>query len=192
LFQNYSTDGGNTFLAFPNGLNVQGEHWRISPQIYYSYGPFGLLGEFIAEKQGVSTAGVAPGGGFTNYETTAWNVTLNYVLTGENTSLDGIVPDEPLNFKTGDIGAWEIAFRYDGLAAGANMFRPVNQGGLGISAIDNATAVNGFSAALNWYINRIVRLGLTVEYQAFTGGGGKNFVAENNELGFITRLQIMY
>ena len=72
------------------------------------------------------------------------------------------------------------------------MFRPVNQGGLGISAIDNATAVNGFSAALNWYINRIVRLGLTVEYQAFTGGGGKNFVAENNELGFITRLQIMY
>ena len=40
LFQNYSTDGGNTFLAFPNGLGVQGEVWRISPQIYYNYGPF--------------------------------------------------------------------------------------------------------------------------------------------------------
>lgn len=192
LFQNYSTDGGNTFLAFPNGLNVQGEHWRISPQLYYNYGPFGLLGEFIAEKQGVNTAGVGPGGGFTSYESTAWNITMNYVLTGEKTSLDGIVPEEPLNFKNGDIGAWEIAIRYDGLAAGANMFRPVNQGGLGISAIDNATAVNGFSAALNWYINRIVRLGLTIEYQAFTGGGGRNTVVENNELGFITRLQLNY
>jgi phosphate-selective porin OprO/OprP len=192
LFQNYSTDGGNTFLAFPNGLNVQGEHWRISPQLYYNYGPFGLLGEFIAEKQGVNTAGVGPGGGFTSYESTAWNITMNYVLTGEKTSLNGIVPEEPLNFKNGDIGAWEIAIRYDGLAAGANMFRPVNQGGLGISAIDNATAVNGFSAALNWYINRIVRLGLTIEYQAFTGGGGRNTVVENNELGFITRLQLNY
>ena len=75
LFQNYSTDGGNTFFTFPNGLNVQGEHWRISPQMYYTYGPFEFFGEFIAEKQGVNTAGVGAGGGFTNYETTAWNVT---------------------------------------------------------------------------------------------------------------------
>lgn len=192
LFQNYSTDGGNTFLNFPTGLNVQGEHWRISPQLYYAYGPFGVLGEFVAEKQGVSTAGVGAGGGFTNYQTTGWNVTMNYVLTGEKASLDGIVPENPLNFKTGDIGAWEIAWRYDGQANGANMFRPVNQGGLGISAINNATGVNGFSAALNWYINRLVRLGLTVEYQAFTGGGGRDTVVENAELGFITRLQLMY
>ncbi|NBQ64648.1 MAG: hypothetical protein EBT95_03750 [Verrucomicrobia bacterium] len=67
LFQNYSTDGGNTFFTFPSGLNTEGEHWRISPQLYYTYGPFGLLGEFIAEKQGVNTSGVGPGGGFTNY-----------------------------------------------------------------------------------------------------------------------------
>jgi phosphate-selective porin OprO/OprP len=192
LFQNYSTDGGNNFLIFPNGLNVQGEHWRICPQIYYEYGPFSLLSEFIAEKQGVNTAGLGTGGGFTNYETTAWSVTLNYLLTGEKATLNGVVPEKPLNFDTGDIGAWELSFRYDGIAMGANMFRPVDQGGLGISAIDNATAVNGFSGALNWYINRIMKLGFTVEYQAFTGGGGQNFVVENAELGFITRLQLMY
>ncbi len=192
LFQNYSTDGGNNFLIFPNGLNVQGEHWRICPQIYYEYGPFSLLGEFIAEKQGVNTAGLGTGGGFTNYETTAWGITLNYMLTGEKATLNGIVPEKPVNFDTGDVGAWEVSFRYDGIAMGSNMFRPVNQGGLGISSIDNATAVNGFSGALNWYINRIVKLGVTVEYQAFTGGGGQNFVVENAELGFITRLQLMY
>jgi hypothetical protein len=37
-----------------------------------------------------------------------------------------------------------------------------------------------------------MKLGLTVEYQAFTGGGGRDTVVENAELGFITRLQLMY
>ena len=194
LFQNYSTDGGNTFLTFPSGLTVQGEVWRISPQLYYRYGPLSLISEFTAEKQGVNTAGIVntSGGGLSNYQTTAWNIELDWVITGEPTSLGGVVPQHPLDFSTGEIGAWEISFRYDGLAAGANMFRPVNQGGLGISQTTSATGVNGASLALNWYPNRIIRLGVTVEYNAFTGGGAPGTVVENNELGFITRLQLLY
>ncbi|NDH86223.1 hypothetical protein EBY67_04120, partial [bacterium] len=194
LFQNYSTDGGNTFLAFPNGLGVQGEVWRISPQIYYNYGPFQCWGEFIAEQQGVNTATIygSSGGGFTNYQTTAWDVVVDWVITGERATLGGVVPEKPLNFETGDIGAWEIALRYDGLAAGANMFRPIDQGGLGISQTENATGVNGASLGINWYPNRIIRIGLTVEYQGYTGGGVQGTVVENNELGFITRLQLLY
>ena len=188
LFQNYSTDGGNTFFAFPSGLNVQGEHWRLSPQIYYTYGPFGALGEFIAEKQGVLTSS----GTSSNYETTAWNVTLNYVLTGEDATLDGIVPKEPVDFKNGGWGAWEMAIRYDGIDIGANMFRPTSAGGVGASPYLNATGANGFSWALNWYINRLIKLGVTVEYNAFSGGGAPNTVPENNELGFLTRLQLKY
>jgi phosphate-selective porin OprO/OprP len=194
LFQNYSTDGGNTFLTFPSGLTVQGEVWRISPQLYYRYGPLSLISEFTAEKQGVNTAGIVntSGGGFSNYQTTAWNIELDWVITGEPASLGGVVPQHPLDFSSGEIGAWEISFRYDGLAAGANMFRPVDQGGLGISQTTNATGVNGASMALNWYPNRIIRLGVTVEYNAFTGGGAPGTVVENNELGFITRLQLLY
>ncbi|NCY22297.1 hypothetical protein EBX31_10130, partial [bacterium] len=194
LFQNYSTDGGNTFLAFPNGLGVQGEVWRISPQVYYSYGPVSVWGEFTAEQQGVNTSAIygSSGGGYTNYQTTAWDLELDWVITGEPCSLGGIVPERPLNFSTGDIGAWELAFRYDGLAAGANMFRPVSDGGMGISQTTNATGVNGANIALNWYPNRIIRIGVTVEYNAFTGGGAPNTVVENNELGFITRMQLFY
>lgn len=192
LFQSYSTDGGNSFFVFPDGLNNQGQRWRISPQLYYNYGPFGLMGEFIAEKQGVNTSAVGAGGGFTNYESTAWNISANYVLTGEKATLDGIIPREPFDFKNGTWGAWEMALRYDGIALGDNMFRPVSQGGLGASATENATGINGVSWALNWYINRIIRLGLTVEYNAFTGGGAPGTVVENNELGILTRLQLMY
>jgi hypothetical protein len=31
-----------------------------------------------------------------------------------------------------------------------------------------------------------------VEYNAFTGGGAQGTVVENNELGILTRLQLMY
>jgi phosphate-selective porin OprO/OprP len=117
---------------------------------------------------------------------------MNFLLTGENATLDGIVPLEPVDFEKDQLGAWEMFIRYDGIAVGDNAFRPVSQGGLGVSAINNATDVNGFSWGLNWYLNRIIRLGLTVEYNAFTGGGGKDTVVENNELGFITRLQLKY
>lgn len=85
-----------------------------------------------------------------------------------------------------------MALRYDGIALGDTMFSPVNQGGMGASRTDNATGVNGFSAALNWYINRLIRLGVTVEYNAFTGGGGVGTVVENNEFGFLTRIQLLY
>jgi phosphate-selective porin len=114
------------------------------------------------------------------------------VITGELATLGGIAPNNPLDFNSGDIGAWELSLRYDGLTAGANMFRPVNQGGMGISQTENATGVNGASLALNWYPNRIVRVGFTVEYNAFTGGGAQGTVVENNELGFISRLQFLY
>lgn len=192
LFQNYSTDGGNTFYTFPDGLDVQGEHWRISPQIYYTYKNFGFLGEYICEKQGVDTSALGAGGGFTSYQTDAWNATFNYIITGEDASLDGVVPKNPVDFKSGGWGAWEVALRYDGIALGDTMFKPVNQGGMGSSQVTNATDVNGFSIALNWYINRLIRLGCTVEYNAFTGGGGVGTVVENNEFGFLTRLQLNY
>lgn len=192
LFQNPSTDGGNAFFSYPSGLNTQGQRWRLTPQLYYNYGPFGLMGEFITEKQGVNTASLGPGGGNTSYQATAWNVSANYVLTGENATLDGVVPNEPFDPSRDSWGAWETALRYDGIALGTNMFRPVSAGGLGASATSNATAVNGVSWALNWYLNRIVRLGLTVEYNAFTGGGAPGTVVENNELGILGRIQLMY
>jgi phosphate-selective porin len=97
-----------------------------------------------------------------------------------------------LDFSAGTWGAWEVAIRYDGIALGDTMFKPVNEGGMGSSQVTNATGVNGFSAALNWYINRIIRLGCTMEYNTFTGGGGAGTVVENDEFGFLTRIQLFY
>ena len=119
-------------------------------------------------------------------------MTLNYILTGEDATLNGVVPKEEVDFKNGGWGAWEMAIRYDGLAIGDNMFRPTTQGGIGAASDSNASGVNGFSWGLNWYLNRIMRLGVTVEYNTFTGGGAPDSISENSELGFLTRLQLKY
>ena len=87
----------------------------------------------------MDTTDLGPGGGFTSYQTDAWNATFNYIITGEDATLDGIVPNSPFDFKSGGWGAWEVAIRYDGIALGDTMFKPVNQGGMGASAVTNAT-----------------------------------------------------
>src|SRR5262249_9165318 len=54
----YTTDGQQQFFAYNPASNAvvvaTGEHWRLSPQAYYFWGPFGLLGEYVISDQEVS------------------------------------------------------------------------------------------------------------------------------------------
>src|SRR5262249_28260515 len=52
----YTTSGLQQFFAYNplNGLVVgDGTHWRLSPYIFYLYGPFGVLGEYAISHQEV-------------------------------------------------------------------------------------------------------------------------------------------
>ena len=56
----YTTDGQQQFFAYSATTVANGEHWRLSPQGYYYYGPLSLLGEYAISDQGVrntTTAG---------------------------------------------------------------------------------------------------------------------------------------
>ncbi len=50
----YTTDGQQKFFTYNKNVNATGVHWRLSPQTYYYYGPFGLLGEYVISDQHVS------------------------------------------------------------------------------------------------------------------------------------------
>jgi phosphate-selective porin OprO/OprP len=67
---------------------IQGETWRVSPQAYYYYGPFGFLGEYA-----LSTIHARPDPRRANNEeqiqNKAWQLTAGYVLTGEDASYNG-------------------------------------------------------------------------------------------------------
>ena len=51
LTSGYLTDGQQQFFAYTNGAVANGDHWRIAPQAYYYWGPFGVLGEYVISNQ---------------------------------------------------------------------------------------------------------------------------------------------
>jgi phosphate-selective porin OprO and OprP len=88
LTPGYATDGQQRFFTFSSGVNAHGEGWRISPQAYYYYGPFGLLAEYVISDQVAKrTAAVATQE--IGLHNTAWQITGSWVLTGEEASYAG-------------------------------------------------------------------------------------------------------
>ncbi|MFI5337414.1 MAG: OprO/OprP family phosphate-selective porin, partial [Opitutales bacterium] len=104
----YKTDGQQTFFAYNAAVIADGINWRVSPQLDYRRGPFGLLGEYV-----VSSVSVRPNvtGARTGLLNKARQVTVGCVLTGENSSYNGVVPATDFNLPAGTWGAWEITAR---------------------------------------------------------------------------------
>ncbi|HWT82705.1 MAG TPA: porin, partial [Candidatus Methylomirabilis sp.] len=88
----YFTDGQQQFFAYKPASNAvvvaEDNHWRLSPQGYYYYGPFGLLGEYVISDQKVKRTGVGPIGA-SYLQNTAWEVSASWVLTGEDAAYVG-------------------------------------------------------------------------------------------------------
>jgi phosphate-selective porin OprO/OprP len=86
-----------------------GDRWRLSPQTYFYYGSFGLMGEYVVSANEVTFN--------TEHETldhSAWQIATTYVLTGEPASYKGVIPFKAFNpfFGQWGWGAWEAGFRF--------------------------------------------------------------------------------
>ena len=51
----YKTAGRSNYFTYNADAKVvsRKDHWRVNPQLYYYYGPFGLMGEYAVSKQTV-------------------------------------------------------------------------------------------------------------------------------------------
>jgi phosphate-selective porin OprO/OprP len=78
--------GRQPLFAFQTGVTLQGERARYSPQAYWYWGPFAMLGEYV-----VNSTGFQQGATTVRAHATAWQVAAAYVLTGENTSWRGVI-----------------------------------------------------------------------------------------------------
>ncbi|PWU20242.1 MAG: porin [Verrucomicrobia bacterium] len=191
----FTTDGQQQFFAY-NPTNkatvlATGEHWRLSPQAYYYWGPFSLFGEYVISDQQVTRtgAGVQPNVRLAN---TAWEITAGWVLTGEEASWRGrVVPRHNFNPFQGGWGAWEVVGRYSELhvddAAFPNFADPAT----------SAHAANEWAVGLNWYLNRNVWLKGSYSHGWFEGGGGKGTsapatITRQDENVIFTRLQFAF
>jgi phosphate-selective porin OprO/OprP len=194
----YTTPGQQTFFswrtgsgnAFTNAL-ADGLHWRIVPQAYYYWGPFGIFGEYALssqkvrrdEKTGVAAPTTAT---FLNADNKAWEVTASYVLTGEDASWNGIKPSNALSFANRSWGALELVGRVEELELDRGLFPLFATG-------SSAQKAFSWGAGLNWYLNRNIKLMADYANTTFTGGSKTpgNVTAQKEHV-ILTRAQLSF
>lgn len=176
----YTTDGLQQFFGYTNGVAGDGAHWRISPQGYYYYGPFGLMAEYIESSQKVSN-----GANTATLDNHAWEVTGSWILTGEKNSYKGVVPAEPFHPAQGHWGAWGLSARYSQLDVDSAAF-PIYA-----NPDTSASSAYAWSAGLSWWANKNIRV-LTSFSRTTFSGGAKGAVTKEPEEVLFTRIQLAF
>jgi phosphate-selective porin OprO/OprP len=163
----YKTPGQQTFFSYATGVTAFGEQYRIDPQLFYYWGPFGVIGEYILSSQAIkSTIAGAPGS--QRFNNTAWQIEGTYLLTGEEntfraSSRDAFRPAHPLNFGGGGWGAFEFVARVGQLSLDRDAFPTY-------VSRTSAKEATSWGVGLNWYLNSNIRLYLDYEQTYFDGG----------------------
>lgn len=177
LTPGYTTDGQQRFFTFNNGVNAHGEGWRISPQAYYYYGPFGLLAEYVITDQVAKRTAAAPTPEI-ELQNSAWQISGSWILTGEDASYAGTTPRHPFDPRNGGWGAWQLVARYAALDVDDTAF-------LGASSVrladptKSAAGAQAWSVGLNWYLNKNIRANLSYSRTMFSSYAGNKIAAGN-------------
>jgi phosphate-selective porin OprO/OprP len=169
----YSTTPGNQqFFAYNPTVGpvvADGVHWRLSPQGSFYYGPFGLLGEYAVSSQEVYNSTTFRSAGLTH---DAWQLTAEWVLTGEAASYSGINPIRPFSLPGGGWGAWQLVGRFSKFDVDDDAFPTF------ANPLASATGATSWSVGLNWWLNRNVRVLSSFTHTTFEGGGAPVNVAD--------------
>jgi phosphate-selective porin OprO/OprP len=170
-----ATPGRQSFNPYSADINpysadtLDGTVVRISPQAYYYYGPFGLIGEYTQTTTAVRNG--ANSGDLTN---SAWALTGSWVITGEKNSYrSGPKVAKANNWPKGsNFGALELLGRVHGISiddAVAGTYGPA-------AGVESALS---YGAALGWYLNDVFKIYASYEHTDFTNASGANRDAEN-------------
>lgn len=181
--------------AGSTGVYADGDHIRISPQLYWYRNAFGLLGEYIASEQDLAVGTIAAGPGATtttrqSLENEAWQVVASFVLTGEDASFRGVPkPANPYTIGGAGWGAFEIAARYGELDVDDDAF-PAFANPTGA-----ATKATSYGVGVNWYLTQNIKTALNYTRTAFEGGGGGTGTTpldRDDEKAVFARLQLSF
>ena len=193
----YTTPGQQQFFAYnptTPAVVADGDHWRVSPYAYYLRGPFGISGEYGISQQGVLNNSSLRRADLAQ---TAWEVTGQWVLTGEAASFTGIVPRSPFDPLGGKWGAWQAVARFSQFEVDDATFPRFS------APATSARGATSWSVGLNWWLSRNVRFLTSFTHTVFDGGGGFNpldgttlvppaTVTRQDEDLVLTRLQIAF
>lgn len=188
----YSSDGAQRFFTYLTGTGAQpnvvndGQTWRVTPQAYYYWGPFGALAEYVVSSQELRQAGGGVGAGNkAKFKNAAWQVAASYFLTGEKNSFEPVAPRKSFSPGKGAWGAWELTARVGELDVDNDAF-PIFA-----NPAQSATQAFVWGVGLNWHLNRNVKLQFNYEQTDFTGGNANPALAEPEHL-VLTRAQFAF
>jgi phosphate-selective porin OprO/OprP len=173
LLSSYRTPGQQTFFRYRSnsttspGPYADGERLRWTPQLYYSIGRFGLLGEYAVAGQDISRATTA-GLRSDTVETTAWQVAAHWFLTGEEEAFKGFKPNNVFSLENGTWGAWELVARYHELEIGDEAF--VGGAESFADPLASPRKASAYGVGVNWYLNDNLKWVLNYEKTEFEGG----------------------
>lgn len=184
----YKTDGQQTFFSYNAAVVNDGQIWRVSPQVDYRNGSFGAIGEYV-----VSTVNVRPTatGAKKELQNTGWQIATGYVLTGEDSSYNGVSPASNFNWEKGTWGAFEVTARYANLKVDDAAFPTF------ASAATSADEASSIGLGLNWYLSKVVAFKLDY-YQTHFGFNSaapavsSTQILRQDEKAFISRFQIAF
>lgn len=137
---------------------LDGERSRWGGELTWNYGPVGVRGEAWRRVDHVDTATLF----HKSLPTTAWSIQLTGLLTGEAKPIEGrVLPAHPFDPRSGEWGAVELAVRLDRLKIDSDIFST------GIAAAGGANEVTGYSAGVNWYLTRNIRVSPDFFWEVF-------------------------
>ncbi len=164
-----------------------GDHYRIYPQAYWYYGPYGLMGEYVFSSQklvGLDATSKLPATPEIRQDNSAWQIQASYVLTGENNTFQSVKPRTAFDPFKGRWGALQLAGRFSELTIDKSTGQLLKSSGF----IHQASA---WAVGFNWFLNNNTRLMADYEETTF-GGGAASGANRPDDKTFATRLQLVF
>ena len=198
LTSGFKTDGQQTFFAYratgsgssTNTVTANGHVWRLSPQVSYYKGSFGLLAEYVTSSNDIkSVNSVGLGAGKTaTVKNHAWQFEAGYVLTGEDASYKGVVPTADFDRAAGTWGAFEVVGRVSSIKFDDQLFGAAVNGAQFADATKSAQSASTLGIGLNWYLSKTARFSLDYEYTSFKQFAGAAAPAATSVISHPERL----
>lgn len=184
----YRTDGQQTFFSYLGTTIADGPTWRVSPQLDYRNGSLGLIGEYVLSTVNVRPSATGPKAELQNK---GWQLAAGYVLTGEDSSYNCVVPATNFDLSKGTWGAFEVVGRYANLKVDDAAFP------LYASPAASAQGASSLGLGLNWYLGKTVVFKIDYYQTNFDFAAGAPAspttpALRQDEKSFITRFQIAF
>ncbi|HZN02171.1 MAG TPA: porin [Candidatus Polarisedimenticolia bacterium] len=179
-FFNYRSDATATAPATATGTTVaSGRRKRVSPQMYWSIGRFGLLAEYARSDQEVTRAPST-----TNLTNEAWDAIASFLVTDDVASYKGVTPKRPFDPGSDGFGAVEIVARAGAQRQDENSFP------FYANPATAAEVARDRGVGVNWYLSRNAKLMLDYIETRFAGGatGGDR----EDERVILNRFQVSF